>query len=90
MKILKYPVPIDQPEFILNLTPESTILSFQNQNNIPVLWVLSYESDLVIERYFRLFMTGEEFELPINQYCYIGTVQSHNCSFVIHLFEDIT
>lgn len=89
MKIFKYEV------FLLNsfsicMPENSTILSFQVQNEKPYIWVLVDEEKPIISRYFTIIGTGHYIELSKNVLKYIGTVLMNRDELVWHLFEDLT
>lgn len=71
---------------IISIPEKSQILSLQDQNNVLCLWAYVDTDRQDVERWFRIFSTGEE--LPIDKSLkYIGTVQSYDKSFVQHVFE---
>ena len=70
----------------LNLPKDAKILSVQEQNGQPCLWVLVDDQESVHEeRKFRLAGTGH----PIKEknFVFLGTFQLYGGSFVGHLFE---
>jgi len=87
MIIYKYPLPIKQ--FIqLAMPVDSEILTFQVQNENPVLW--AKHKDLKSEwaiRHFTFIGTGNEYDQE-SGHVYIGTIQLKG--FVWHLFEIVT
>lgn len=85
MKIFKYQVPI-QSDFRLELPKGAKIISFQLQNETPMIWAIVNEHLELETRYFEIVGTGFDFISTCREY--IGTIQLD--SFVWHLFEDVT
>jgi len=64
----------------------SEILSVQEQNGNPQMWVLVDPNEQVMEtRFFRLAGTGHSINSPIKSF--IGTFQLYGGELVCHLFE---
>lgn len=101
--IYKYQIPIDD-FFTIKMWRGARILSFQNQNNKPIIWVLcslhegigeqfNKEDD---ERKFQLIGTGNIFDIPVNEDCSPFSYKDNRYigtvqidQFVWHLFEII-
>lgn len=83
IRVLKYQVPaVDS--FTLGLPASARFLSVQEQNQLAQMW---FEVDMGEQpgvRYFQLVMTGGE--VP-HAGAYLGTFQTHNGHYVIHLYE---
>jgi hypothetical protein len=73
--------------FDLHIPFGGTILDVQVQGNTPFMWVLVDTNQPLVRRRFRIFGTGNPFDLD-NDYGwgYVGTFQVP--PFVWHLFED--
>lgn len=85
MLIYKYPVPfIDW--FVIEMPENAKILSFQEQNSLPVLWALVCPDNPVETRRFHGVGTGYAIDLDVVKE-FIGTIQLMNGKFVWHLFE---
>lgn len=70
----------------VSLPLNSTVLSVQEQNGEPQMWVLVNPEEKVFEkRFFRLSGTGHPIRENIKSF--IGTFQLYKGSFVGHLFE---
>jgi len=86
--IYKYRIPITD-RFSLRLPKDATILSFQTQNGVPVVWaIIDTLEEITEERNFRLLGTGRPIpeDVELN---YIGTTQqSIEPPLVWHLFEE--
>jgi len=64
----------------------SEILSVQEQNGSPQMWVLVNPNESIMEtRFFRLAGTGHSIKSPIKSF--IGTFQLYDGELVFHLFE---
>jgi len=89
--IYKYEVPLEGA-FSLRMPKETTILSFQIQNFVPVIWAKVETAHVDEDRRFRLYGTGHPIaNIPkdINLH-YIGTVTlSQTPALVWHLFEEV-
>ena len=85
MKIYKYPVPIND-QFTIEMPLGAKILSFQMQNDLPMLWAAVWENSSSEERKFQLCGTGHDIDMDLVK-SFIGTVQMYRHSFVWHLFE---
>ena len=83
--IYKYEVLITD-RFALRLPVGAEVLSFQVQDERPVVWVMLNHNDRVHElRNFIIIGTGNVFdETKLGRF--IGTIQIH--AFVWHLFEE--
>lgn len=90
MIIYKYPVPITD-KFSIEMPLDSKILSFQMQNEQPVLWAAVRSHARLVERKFEIRGTGHEIDMD-KVLQYIGTIQMphHDYIFVWHLFEVIS
>lgn len=92
--IYKYQIPLLVNSRIY-LPKDAEILSFQTQNDIPVIWVLvdeifAFPEVSKEEREFAVFGTGHEVPQDIENLKYIGTTQqSQDPPLVWHLFEII-
>lgn len=71
----------------ISLPENAEVLCIKLQNNQPFIWVLLNDSEPVIERFFGLFVTGENIRGNFKIKDYIGTVLMQQDSFVFHLFE---
>ncbi len=85
MKIYKYPIPITD-SFTIEMPLNAKILSFQMQNECPMLWAAVWENSSLEERKFRLCGTGHYIDMDLVKE-FIGTVQQYRHNFVWHLFE---
>ena len=85
MVIYKYVVPVCKSFFDLELPLGAEILSFQRQDNTPIIWVLIKKEDFKETRHFAVRGTGEAMNDWRSSDIYIGTVQIP--PFVWHLFE---
>lgn len=83
-KIYKYDIPI-LDDFYLDLPIQAKILSFQIQDETPVIWALVDPTNDPETRRFSVWGTGEVIDLK-NSDIYIGTAQKKH-GFVWHLFE---
>lgn len=85
--IYKYPILIQSIQHI-KLPVNTKILCVQSQNNNAFIWALVHPENLMQERRFELFSTGETIgcDMGIDRQ-YIGTFQLFNGSYVGHLFE---
>lgn len=81
--IYKYSVPMED-EFEIKMPEHSKILSFQVQNEQPMLWALVDPDTPTVLKQFHIFGTGNPIKAWIGNY--IGTIQLHG--YVWHLFED--
>lgn len=83
MKILKFPL----PDFInkLSIPFGGKIVSVQQQDGIPTMWVLfeQYDEGVTEQRRFSLYGTGQTIP-PSSEY--LDTVQCG--SYVWHVFEE--
>lgn len=89
--IYKYEVPLDGA-FKLRLPKEAIILSFQCQNDMPVIWAMVENAHINEDRRFRLYGTGHPIErIPKDANLhYIGTIQQSQVPpLVWHLFEEV-
>lgn len=80
-KILKFEIPILVGKFSLNLPTHWKFLSFQVQNQKPVIWIVGDLEEEKTDVFFQTLFTGEE--IPENSN-YLGTIQLG--TFVVHLF----
>lgn len=85
MKIYKYPIPIID-KFVIEMPLDSKILSFQMQNELPMIWAAIWENSLTEERKFSIRGTGHDIDMDFVKQ-YIGTVQQFSGNLVWHLFE---
>lgn len=70
----------------ISLPSGSLVLSVQEQNGEPQMWVLVNSEETIFEkRFFRLSGTGHPIRENIKSF--IGTFQLYKGSFVGHLFE---
>lgn len=73
----------------IEMSADATIVSFQNQNNSPVIWVLESPDRPRVPVPLALAMTGER--VPGGreeaEQRYLGTAQFENGRFVLHLFS---
>jgi len=85
--IYKYRIPSTRCS--MRLPKDATILSFQTQNGVPVVWaIIDTLEEITEERNFRLLGTGRPIpeDVELN---YIGTTQqSIEPPLVWHLFEE--
>ena len=83
--IHKFQVPlVDIP--VLFMPKGSNILSFQVQNNIPVIWALVDDEAVMENKRFIMLGTGHPASNVIDHLCkYIGTIQLDG--LVWHLFH---
>ncbi len=84
-KILKYEVPLNA--FTIDMPIGSVILTVQEQNNLPYIWVMGDSSNPTETRQFVVKLTGLSFDILSNNETYIGTFQLDGGLFVGHLFE---
>jgi hypothetical protein len=88
MHIFKYEIPIED-DCELMLPKNAKILSFQIQNDKPVIWAIVDVHRELETRKFMLRGTGHTVdETKIKSY--LGTIQLLQGSLVFHLFEAIT
>ena len=84
--VWKYPLTdmittVEMPTF-------ARVLDVQNQEEIPTLWALVHPENVKEKRTFRLVETGDQ--LPdhvLSALYYRGTVQLHNGTSAVHVFE---
>lgn len=90
--IYKYPLVIEPFEYIIeiDLPEDAKILTVQNQNKIPTIWVLLDTDKPKVKRSFKIIGTGHKIDKTISLN-YIGTIQNESIlgSLVWHLFEII-
>jgi len=84
MKIFKYPLTLDQWSKVA-IPMGGEVLSCQEQNGAPYLWVLVNESAPVQVRKFHIYGTGHNIDNDIPM-VFISTVQVG--PFVWHVFEE--
>lgn len=96
--IWKFLVPIDD-KFEMYLPEGSQILTIQTQGksmlgmDIPQMWVLADTSRPKVQRKFRLYGTGPEYQIGdglIERLKYIATFQQAEGRLVWHVFEDFS
>ena len=85
--IYKYPIPI-QDYIKIDLPKNAEVLCVKTQNGEPYIWVLVDTDEEKETRDFRLFGTGNYFDL--SEYKYIGTFLIYDDLLVWHLFENLT
>lgn len=83
MKVFKYPVDLIQ-HFNIQIPHAAKLLSFQVQDNVPMIWALVDENQPLEERKFRVAGTGHPIDDSVK--AYVGTIQMAN-GLVWHLFE---
>lgn len=81
--VWKYPLKIGQE--VVELPFASEILSFKIQNEVPTIWVLIRDANVIKENR-RFLVTGTGFEFSKHDYKFIGTDFSEG-SYVWHCFE---
>jgi hypothetical protein len=87
MIIYKYPLKETYNE--IELPKHSKILDVQLQYNEPVMWVMHYINMPKEVRKFRLLFIGHEYDpLLLTRLKHISTLQYHNDSLIVHVFED--
>lgn len=80
--------PFELQEFFTIPMPENTeILTVQMQKNVPCIWAFVVPGIAKEKRNFRLLGTGHKVALNECNSGYIGTIQTHDETFVWHLFE---
>lgn len=85
LTIHKYPLAITAKQSIM-LPKQATILKFDNQFEIPVIWAL-VDSEAEYEKAdFRMFGTGHQIPTGVGL-SYIGSAQLQGGEFVWHLFR---
>lgn len=84
MKIFKYEIPLKYCFSIL-MPVHSKVVSFEVQNNIPMIWALVNEFSTEVMRHFSIIATGEKINFDVEFNPYIGSIQLDG--FVWHLFE---
>lgn len=82
--ILRYE--ITQHELTLMLPDGTTLLSFQEKNDTPCLWVLSDVEAPLVPRRFKVFSTGTPI-VKSEGLEYVGTCVVRKDGYVFHLFE---
>lgn len=83
--IYKYTVEIEDDQ-VIEIPKGGVILSVQMQDGLPRIWVQVDTGNLVEDRYFAVFGTGQPIADNIH-YVYIGTFQMQAGALVFHLFE---
>lgn len=70
------------------LPRSATFLCVQPQRNVPQMWFKldTKDQDDLVQRNFITRPTGERYHEAVNEE-YLGTIQIHNGSLVLHVFE---
>ncbi len=82
-QIWKYPVV--GPQFMLRMPDGARVLSIQNQQGSPQMWVLVDPDSPGVHREFLFYGTGHT--MPDDPGEFIGTFQVADGDLVFHLFE---
>jgi len=85
--IYKFSVPI-KDKFELMIPRGAKILTFQAQNNEPMIWVLVNPKNELSKREFAIRGTGQPIMSDDDEDVYIGTIQTE-MGLVWHLFEEV-
>lgn len=83
MKIFKYPIPMSSGEFSLTLPRYSHFLKIGIQKNLPYMWFMVDESNPLVEFFYKVIFTGQEFYAQGAEH--LDTVQI--ADLVIHVFQ---
>lgn len=75
----------------VHIPVNAQVLTVQEQYNKPVLWAVVEDNVAKELRLFELVITGGDFAAikPDDERKYIGTYQTHDGHYVVHLFEII-
>jgi hypothetical protein len=85
--VWKYP--LADTENRIELPIGAQVLTVQMQGNNPCLWVLVEPEQQVKEyRWFNVYGTGYEINIPAYKQTYQGTVQMLDGKLVFHIFEN--
>ncbi len=91
--IYKYPLPWPQPGSVdwratVSMPRVAQLLSAQEQHGQVVLWAHVDPTTALVERHFRMCMTGESLDASfVGASCHIATVQLRAGALVVHVFE---
>lgn len=83
-KIFKYGL---EPVTVIDLPKDAEILTVQNQNGTPQMWVLLDPDAPTVKRTFLIYGTGHNFDMK--HYRYEGTFQLESGVLVFHVFESL-
>jgi hypothetical protein len=84
-RILKFPLPLDDDTFLLDLPVDGNTLYADVQNDVPCLWVAGTLGKTIRHRY-RWVGTGHD--VPEEPWAYITSFLLRGGAVVFHLFED--
>lgn len=82
-----YMGPLDRAMFLM--PPVAKIVAVQVQDGWITLWAAVYPDAKLVERHFVLIGTGQEAPAAANFEAHVGTVQLHNGTLVLHVFEEV-
>lgn len=85
--IYKYPISMDGDVTTVQMPADAQILTVQVQRGTPCIWAIVDASAPTVKRCFELYVTGQEIDATYKKY--VGTVQSPDQMFVLHVFEDL-
>ena len=85
-KYLLYP----HGKSVIEMPIGAELLHVNSQKNTICVWALVSPEDIVEERYFEVFFTGEDIHYDMGiERKYLGTCHTHSDSLVRHIFERI-
>ena len=92
LTIWKFPIPCEltrggllwNPAFCISMPRGAKVLTAQAQFGMPVIWALVDPNAPVVERAFLMLGTGHD--APTAALEYVGTIQLHDGSLVLHVF----
>lgn len=85
-KVFKFPLKIEEDEQDIMMPAGAKVLTVQVQSGVPCLWAECNPDAECVSRTFLIRGTGHPIDDGIEKE-YIGTIQLHGGSLVLHVFE---
>ena len=83
-KVLKYPIPLADYSFCVELHARHTVIKFDERHGKMYIWVDSNIKENM--KLFDFFICGSGQEVPVDYY-HVGTAFLHNKDLVYHLYK---